>query len=235
MKVVLIYSGGLDSTVLLFDLLAAGHEVKTLSVNYGQRHARELESASAISALVKVEHKVADLRSISSLLAGSSLTSTEMAVPDGHYAEETMKATVVPNRNMIMLSVAAGWAISMKADAVAFAAHDGDHAIYPDCRAEFAEALDKAIQMADWHSVRLIRPFVGMTKANIVKRAAELRVPIEKTWSCYKGGRHHCGVCGTCVERREAFYLAAVPDPTTYLATAPTVEVMVRNNWKLSA
>jgi 7-cyano-7-deazaguanine synthase len=235
MNVVLIYSGGLDSTVLLYDLLAQGHGVKTLSVNYGQRHARELESAQAISTMVGAEHKVADLRSISALLAGSSLTSIEVAVPDGHYAEETMKTTVVPNRNMIMLSVAAGWAISTKSDAVAFAAHGGDHAIYPDCRAEFAEALDKAIQMADWHVVRLIRPFVGMTKADIARRGAELRVPFELTWSCYKGGSHHCGVCGTCVERREAFYLAGISDPTPYLPSAPTVEVMVRNDWKLSA
>lgn len=235
MKIILIYSGGLDSTVLLYHLLAEGHQVKTLAVNYGQRHAKELESAQAISALVGVEHKVADLRAISTLLAGSSLTSSEVAVPDGHYAEESMKTTVVPNRNMIMLSVAAGWAISTKSEAVAFAAHSGDHAIYPDCRSEFADALDRAIQLADWHTVKLIRPFVGMTKADIARRGAELQVPFARTWSCYKGGALHCGVCGTCVERREAFYLAGVSDPTAYLPSAPTLEAMVGNNWKLSA
>jgi 7-cyano-7-deazaguanine synthase len=235
MKVVLIYSGGLDSTVLLYDLIAKGQEVRALSINYRQRHSQELACAAAITALVGVEHRVADLRSISTLLSGSSLTSPDVPVPDGHYAEDTMKATVVPNRNMIMLSVAAGWAISTKSDAVTFAAHGGDHAIYPDCRAEFADALDKAIQLADWHSVRLIRPFVGMTKADIAKRGAELRVPFEKTWSCYKGGTHHCGVCGTCVERREAFHLAGITDPTTYYPSAPSLEEMVRNHWRLSA
>ena len=235
MKTVVIFSGGLDSTVLVYDLLATGDDLKLLSVDYGQRHAKEIEFAARTAKDLGVEHRIADLRAICPLLAGSSLTSKEVEVPHGHYAEDNMKATVVPNRNMIMLSVAAGWAISLRFDQIAFGAHAGDHAIYPDCRAEFAEALDNTIQLADWHSVRLIRPFVGMTKANIAKRAAELNVPIEKTWSCYKGSSHHCGVCGTCVERREALYLAGVVDPTTYLPSAPSVETMVRSNWRLSA
>lgn len=220
-KIIAVFSGGLDSTVLLYDLVSGGAEVKAISVNYGQRHSCELETASAICKLLRVPHEVADLRGISHLLSGSSLTSKDIAVPDGHYAEENMKNTVVPNRNMILLATAAAWAISSKFEAVAYAAHAGDHTIYPDCREEFVNALDKAVQLADWHSVHLLRPFVNMTKAQIVKRGAQLNVPFDKTWSCYKGGTQHCGTCGTCVERREAFTLAGVNDPTKYESMQP--------------
>ncbi len=220
-RTVIVFSGGLDSTVLLHHLLAEGREVLALSVHYGQRHARELEAAAAIAALAGVRHEIADLRPVAGLLAGSSLTSSDIPVPDGHYQEESMKATVVPNRNMILLALAAGWAISQKADAIAYAAHGGDHAIYPDCRPEFAEAMRHAIGLADWHRVELLRPFVTLTKADIVRRGAELGAPLGATWSCYRGGARHCGRCGTCVERREAFELAGVPDPTDYEAALP--------------
>ena len=233
MKSLVVHSGGMDSTVLLYQLLQAGDEVKALSINYGQRHSRELEAARALCAELGVEHRVADLSGLSDLLAGSALTSSDIEVPEGHYAEDNMKATVVPNRNMILLSVAAGWAISSKYDRIAYAAHSGDHAIYPDCRNEFAEASDGAIRLADWHEVSLYRPFVDMTKADIVSLGAKLGVPFEKTWSCYKGQDLHCGRCGTCVERREAFYLAGVDDPTTYAEDAPTVQEMVASDWKI--
>jgi len=144
-----------------------------------------------------------------------------------------MKATVVPNRNMILLSVAAGWAISSEFDRVAYAAHSGDHAVYPDCRNEFADALDATIRLADWREVSLYRPFVDYAKADLVKLGAELGVPFEKTWSCYKGLDLHCGRCGTCIERREAFHLAGIHDPTYYSADAPSLEEMVACNWKL--
>lgn len=234
-KTILIHSGGLDSTVLLYHLLDQDHEVATLSVNYGQRHLKELDCAASLSADLGITHEVADLSAITPLLAGSSLTSPEIEVPEGHYAEDNMKATVVPNRNMILLSVAAGWAISQKADAVAYAAHSGDHAIYPDCRTEFADAMREAIGLADWHKVELVRPFVDITKADVVKRGAELNVPFERTWSCYKGLDLHCGRCGTCVERREAFYLAGVEDPTPYAETAPSLEQLIASDWKLTA
>lgn len=233
LKIILIYSGGLDSTVLLYQLLAEGHTVYTLSVNYGQRHSKELISSAEITKELRVQHEVADLRAISHLLAGSSLTSSNIAVPEGHYAEDNMKATVVPNRNMILLALAAGWAISQKADAVAYAAHSGDHAIYPDCRTEFADAMRHAIGLADWHKVDLIRPFVEMTKADVVRRGAALGVPFAETWSCYKGQALHCGRCGTCVERREAFHLAGVADPTPYAPDAPSIESLVKSDWKI--
>lgn len=215
---VLILSGGIDSTVLLAHLLTEGREVFALSVDYGQRHRRELEAAKAICAHYGVKHQVADLRSLAPLFGANALTDSHVDVPEGHYEEASMKSTVVPNRNMLLISVAASWAMSLKASSVAYGAHGGDHAIYPDCRPAFAEALDKAIRLADWHEVALERPFVGLDKAAIVRRGAELGAPLHLTWSCYVGGDRHCGKCGTCVERKEAFAKAGVADPTAYLA-----------------
>lgn len=233
MKTVLIYSGGLDSTVLLYHLRAEGHEVHALSVDYGQRHRCELLRAADICATIDVPHHTADLSAIQPLLAGSSLTSPEIAVAEGHYTEESMKSTVVPNRNMILLAVATGHALSIHAAQVAYAAHSGDHAIYPDCRNEFADAMAAAIRLCDWNTVELIRPFVDWSKADIARRGAELDVPFEATWSCYKGGTVHCGRCGTCIERREAFDLAQVKDKTAYAADAPSLEQLRANNWHL--
>jgi len=216
MRTVLVYSGGLDSTVLLYHLRQQGHELRGLGVDYGQRHRRELEAARGNCEDLGMECRVADLRAIQPLLAGSALTG-ELAVPDGHYTDESMKLTVVPNRNMIMLSVAIGWAISLKYDAVAYAAHAGDHPIYPDCRPEFVETMARAARRCDWHEVALLTPFIARTKADIVRLGAQIGVPFERTWSCYRGGEVHCGRCGTCVERREAFRLAGVADPTLYV------------------
>lgn len=215
-KVVAIYSGGMDSTVLLYHLRSLGYEVNALSVDYGQRHRKELESARTICHASGIPHEVADLRGITHLLQGSSLTSAEVEVPEGHYAEESMKMTVVPNRNMIMLSVAIGYAISLRAKFVAYGAHAGDHTIYPDCRPEFAAAVNTAALLADWHQVELLSPFIRLTKSEIARLGAQLNVPYHLTWSCYKGGERHCGRCGTCVERAEAFSLAGLHDPTEY-------------------
>ena len=232
MKIVIVYSGGLDSTVLLYHLVAAGHEIHALSINYGQRHQCELDHAAAICTKLGIPHPTADLSSIRPLLAGSSLTSSEIEVAEGHYTEESMKSTVVPNRNMIFLAIATGHALSINADQIAYAAHSGDHAIYPDCRNDFADAMSAAIRLADWKSIDLIRPFVNWTKADIVRRAAELSVPLDQTWSCYNGGEEHCGRCGTCIERREAFHLASVDDPTAYAAGAPSLSTLRSNNWR---
>lgn len=215
---IVILSGGLDSTVLLYDLLNRGCHVRALSIDYGQRHKTELQFASRLCHALGVEHRVVDLSSIRGLIGASSQTS-DVPVPHGHYAEETMKQTVVPNRNMIMLAVAGGWAITTKSDSVSYAAHGGDRAIYPDCREEFVRPLNEALENADWHRVTISRPFLGMTKADIVERGRALGVPFVDTYSCYEGDPEaHCGRCGTCVERKEAFQLAGVADPTTYKA-----------------
>lgn len=234
MKTVLIHSGGLDSTVLLYHLLAGGDELHALSVDYGQRHRRELDCAAAICQRIGVPHRVADLASIGGLLSGSSLTSPHIEVAEGHYTEASMKSTVVPNRNMILLALATGHALSIGASRVAYAAHSGDHAIYPDCRNEFADAVASAMRLCDWQPVDLVRPFIDQTKAGIVARGAELGVPFEHTWSCYKGGELHCGRCGTCIERREAFHLAGVPDPTAYAPDAPELDTLIANQWHLT-
>ena len=234
MKTVLIYSGGLDSTVLLYHLLHEGQSVRALSVDYGQRHACELTQAAAICAARQVPFQRADLSGIRPLLAGSSLTSDEIPVAEGHYTEASMKSTVVPNRNMLLLALATSYALSTGAETVAYAAHHGDHAIYPDCRPEFADAAATAIERCDWNEVRLIRPFVNWSKADIARRGVALKVPFEQTWSCYKGGERHCGRCGTCIERREAFDLAGIDDPTPYEAAAPDVATLRQNNWHLS-
>jgi 7-cyano-7-deazaguanine synthase len=233
MKIILIYSGGLDSTVLLYHFHMEGHVVYALSVDYGQRHRCELTFAEEICRRLKVNHKVADLSPILPLLAGSSLTSPDIEVAEGHYTHASMKSTVVPNRNMILLSIATGYALSVGAEKVAYAAHSGDHAIYPDCRNEFADAMAEAIRLCDWKTIELLRPFVGWTKADIVRRGAALGVPFEKTWSCYKGESVHCGRCGTCIERREAFDLANLEDPTRYAEDAPETATLRANNWQL--
>jgi 7-cyano-7-deazaguanine synthase len=164
-----------------------------------------------------VPHRVVDLRDVGAALSGSALTD-DVAVPDGHYAEETMRITVVPNRNAIMLAVAFGMAAAQKAGAVAAAVHGGDHFIYPDCRPGFVAAF-QAMQDAaleGYAAVTLWTPYVQGSKADIVRDGARLGVPFAETWSCYKGGARHCGRCGTCVERREAFHLAGAADPTGY-------------------
>lgn len=217
-RTVVILSGGIDSTVLLAQLLSERRELHALSVDYGQRHHRELQAAREICDHYEVPHRIADLRALAPLFGANALTDGNVSVPEGHYEEEGMKATVVPNRNMLLIAVAAAWAMSLKASSVAYGAHGGDHAIYPDCRPAFADALDQAIRLADWHEVCLERPFVGMDKTAIVRRGAELGVPFALTWSCYVGGARHCGRCGTCVERKEAFAKAKVTDPTVYAA-----------------
>lgn len=212
-KAVVLYSGGMDSTVLLWSLLPGA---KALLCDYGQRHSKELARARAICGKYGIEHETAHLQGISHLLNKGSQSGRE-AVPDGHYAEESMKVTIVPNRNAIMLAVACGWAVSTGCRRVFFAAHAGDHAIYPDCRREFIDAFDKAMGLGNaWDPVEIVAPFADMTKAEIARRGFELGAPLEMTWSCYKGGELHCSKCGTCVERKEAFQLAGVEDPTVY-------------------
>lgn len=228
-KIVVITSGGLDSTVLLYSLIHQGHDVRALSVNYGQRHRLELQFAKKQAVVYKrVPYVQVDFIDLASVLPGSSQTDLTVKVPEGHYTEENMKATVVPNRNMILLAIAIGHAIAHKCESVAYAAHAGDHAIYPDCRPEFVDALNGAARLCDFHPVEIIRPFINLTKAQIVTKGLGLGVPFEDTYSCYQGLRIHCGRCGTCVERREAFHLAGFPDPTVYDRSAPTIDEMYR-------
>lgn len=215
-----LLSGGMDSTTLAHYLRSQGvKELHCLSVNYGQRHEVEVLYATFQARVVQaVQHRVVDLRSLGNLLGGSALTSPKVAVPEGHYAAESMRSTVVPNRNMIMLSIAAGYASTRKLDLVGYAAHAGDHFIYPDCRPPFVDALRTTLEyaMEGFHVPRLVAPFLNLTKAQIVTVGDSLGIRWDRTWSCYNGRERHCGKCGTCVERREAFAVAGVKDPTPY-------------------
>lgn len=217
MKTLVICSGGLDSVSLAYSVASRGALSRLVSFDYGQRHRKELDYAALCAARLKVPHHIIDMRPIGAALTGSALTD-DIDVPDGHYAEETMRITVVPNRNAIMLTIAYGIAAAKGETAVATAVHGGDHFIYPDCRPGFTEAFDKMQRAAleGYADVALFTPFVHRSKADIVTEGARVNAPFAETWSCYKGGAHHCGRCGTCVERREAFHLAGVEDPTIY-------------------
>lgn len=220
MKTVVTLSGGLDSTVLAAYLLNKElHEIRTVSFSYGQRHERaELMAARNVASALGVPHTVLSLNGVTGRYdpASSQLLAANTAeqVPEGHYAEDNMKATVVPGRNLLMVAAATGYAASHGYTAVAMAAHSGDHPIYPDCRPEFLMAAAEATHLG--YDVHLIFPFADRTKAEIAALGQTLNAPMELTWSCYNGGALHCGRCGTCVERAEAFHLAGVKDPTAY-------------------
>jgi 7-cyano-7-deazaguanine synthase len=217
---VVCVSGGLDSTVLAYWLRGKGIELSLVSVNYGQRHRVELRYAAGVAGAIGARHYEVDLAGYGAMLTGSALTDACVAVPDGHYTHESMRATVVPNRNAIMLDLAVGLAIATGAEAVAFGAHVGDHAIYPDCRTPFLDAYRQAVAVANEGFLptgfTVEAPFARLSKGDIVAVGASLSVPFSQTWSCYRGGRVHCGRCGTCVERREAFTTAGFADPTEY-------------------
>lgn len=205
MKAICVLSGGMDSTTLLYHLVAKSYDVKAVSFDYGQRHKKELDYAARTCAKLRVPHKLIDISSVNQLLQGSALTSPEVEVPKGHYADETMKSTVVPNRNMIMLAIAGGYAVAEEAHFLAIAVHGGDHAIYPDCRPEFVAAFEKALLAGNYHQVQMYAPYLHATKADIVREGKKLGIDYEAdTWSCYEGGDEPCGACGTCVERLEA-------------------------------
>lgn len=217
MKAVVIVSGGLDSTTLLYWVLDQGYEPYVLSFDYGQRHRKELSYARRTCEKLDAPHTVVDLRGVQALLRGSALTCREVEVPEEHYTHESQKLTIVPNRNAIMLNIAIGYAVSIGAGKVFYAAHYNDRAIYPDCRWEFVESLNVSAKLAnDNPRLEVVAPFIHKTKAEIVSLGRELGVPFEDTWSCYKGGDKACGVCGTCRERIEAFQMNNLRDPVEY-------------------
>jgi len=220
MHVVTVVSGGMDSVTLAEFLHAEGHQQTIVSVDYGQRHRKELRMAELCAERLIAPWILLELPQLGALLSGSALTDPSVPVPDGHYAEESMRSTVVPNRNAILLSIAMGTAVAKGADALAIAAHAGDHFVYPDCRPEFFDALEVAFLEGNQgfavEGFGIMRPFIHKTKTDIAALGAQLGVPWDLTWSCYRGDVYHCGTCGTCVERREAFHDAGVDDPTAY-------------------
>ncbi len=211
---ILILSGGLDSTTLLYDY--KDRIALAISFDYGSNHnAKEIPFARMHCERLGIKHLVIPLEFMGQYFR-SSLLSGDDAIPEGHYADENMKSTVVPFRNGIMLAVATGMAESNKLQYVMMANHGGDHTIYPDCRPEFVEAFDNAAHAGTYNGVRLLSPYCNMTKGQIAARGKELGLNYAETWSCYRGGDKHCGKCGTCVERKEALAAAGIDDPTEY-------------------
>jgi 7-cyano-7-deazaguanine synthase len=222
---VVLLSGGMDSTVLATDLVRnidtqrdmwqgpGSDRVSAISIDYGQRHVRELAAADAVARTLGIEHRVIDAASVGRGLA-SALTDPDRPVPEGHYAEESMAATVVPGRNLLFAAIAIAHAASTGHGTVALAVHAGDHPVYPDCRPEFTSMVSTLAEGT--YGVRVAAPYVRMSKAEICAWGSQVGAPLGLSWSCYQGGDFHCGRCGTCVERAEAFHLAKVPDPTTY-------------------
>ena len=212
---ILILSGGMDSVTLLYD--CQERIALAISFDYGSNHnAREIPFARMHCERLGIPHLVIPLDFMSTYFR-SSLLSGAQDIPEGHYADENMKSTVVPFRNGIMLAIATGMAESNDLSYVMMANHGGDHTIYPDCRPEFVEAFDAAAHAGTYNGVHLLSPYCNLTKGQIAARGRELGINYAETWSCYKGGDKHCGRCGTCIERKEALAEAGIPDPTEYL------------------
>lgn len=210
----IIVSGGMDSITMLYeykDSIALG-----ISFDYGSNHnAKEIPLAELHCKRLGIEHITINLEFMAKYFKSSLLEGAE-AIPEGHYADENMKSTVVPFRNGIMLAIATGLAESRNLTKVLMANHGGDHAIYPDCRPEFVEAIDKAAAAGTYVGVRIVTPYTSITKSDIARRGKALGIDYSETWSCYKGGEVHCGKCGTCVERIEALRDAGIEDNTVY-------------------
>lgn len=200
MKTLVILSGGLDSTTVLHKLNADGHEVGAISFDYGQKHSKELEFARYWGEKHGIPHSIVRLDNI---FSGSALTN-DKPMPLTDYSVESMKATIVPNRNMVMLSIAISKAISGGYDAVAYGAHAGDRDVYPDCRHEFVNAMRHAAALCDWQQIQLLTPLLNMTKSEVVVLARSLGFDLKRTWSCYEGHDIPCGRCGACRARIEA-------------------------------
>ena len=211
---IIIVSGGMDSVTLLYDFkdrIALG-----ISFDYGSNHnAKEIPFARWHCEQLGIEHITIDLAFMPQYFKSSLLEGSD-AIPEGHYADENMKSTVVPFRNGIMLSIAAGIAESRGLKYVMMANHGGDHTIYPDCRAEFVEAMSEATKAGTFPGIEILAPYTNITKADIARKGKELGIDYSKTWSCYKGEDVHCGKCGTCVERKEALRDAGIEDTTIY-------------------
>ena len=211
-----ILSGGMDSGILMYEAINSEYEVEAIGFNYGQRHVTELDYAKRLCDDIDICFDIVDIQSITPFIGGSALTD-DIEVPKGHYEDLSMKATVVPNRNAIMLSIAFGIAKARGFGFVGAGMHAGDHAVYPDCRPEFVNAFQSMQLVAMDEPVTLWTPWIGVDKTHIAKRGFALGFPFEESWSCYEGKLIHCGECGTCVERKEAIG-GEGNDPTEYYA-----------------
>ena len=216
-KAVVIYSGGMDSFTVLNKAVFEGLEVYALTFDYGQKHVKEVDFARNVCSAMGITHKIIDITAINELISGSSLTSN-IEVPEGHYADENMKSTVVPNRNMILLSLAVGYATSIKTSKVYFGAHGGDHHVYPDCRPDFVKKMNDVCAVANYDFVEVVTPYLTSNKTEILRDGLKMNLDYSLTWTCYNGREKACGRCGSCVERLEAFEENQAKDPLAYEA-----------------
>lgn len=214
-KVVVIYSGGMDSFTVLHKALQEGKDVLALSFNYGQRHVKELDVAANVCKNHNIPHKIVDITAMNDLMSGSSLTD-DIDIPESEYDEASMKSTVVPNRNMILLSLAIGYAVSNDAGAVYYGAHSGDHDIYPDCRPEFVRQMDVVSKLANYEPVAVHAPYLDVDKNAILTDGLAMGLDYSNTWTCYNGRDKACGKCGACQERLAAFAANGIDDPVAY-------------------
>jgi 7-cyano-7-deazaguanine synthase len=215
---VVIYSGGMDSFTVLHRALREGLTVHALSFDYGQRHTRELDIARQVCTALGLPHQVVDIRAIHGLIDNSALTNPDQPMPQGDYATDNLRATVVPNRNMILLSLAIAKAVNIGARRVDYGAHGGDHVLYPDCRPEFVEAMNHVAGIASFEPVQLHAPYLFAGKADILREGLAMGLDYGQTWTCYEGQELACGVCGSCRERLAAFATNGVTDPLIYSA-----------------
>ncbi|MCA1770665.1 MAG: 7-cyano-7-deazaguanine synthase QueC [Halomonas sp.] len=215
-RTVVIYSGGMDSYTVLHRALREGLDVNALSFDYGQRHVRELEVAERVCHELGVPHQVVDIRAIHGLIDNSALTDASLTLPEGDYGEENLSATVVPNRNMILLALAIAKAVNIGAGRVDYGAHGGDHVLYPDCRPEFVDAMNSVAGIANFEAVEIHAPYLRATKAQILAEGLAMGLDYADTWTCYRGEALACGRCGSCRERLAAFAAQGVNDPIAY-------------------
>lgn len=215
-KVIVLLSGGMDSVTALYHAVENYEVISGLSFDYGAKHNdKEIPFAKWHCERFNIPHQIVEAKFIGDLFTSSLLIGDEK-IPEGHYEDEVMKKTVVPFRNGIMLSIACGYAESIGAAGVLIAAHSGDHAIYPDCRNNFMESMGEAMRLGTYEGIELIAPFIKIDKTEIARIGNSFGLDFAQTWSCYKGHDLHCGLCGTCIERKEAFALAGLDDPTVY-------------------
>lgn len=214
-KAVVIYSGGMDSFTILQRAYKDGYDLYPLTFDYGQKHSKEIDYARRVCDELNLPHRIIDITAINQLLQSSSLTS-DKSIPEGHYEADNMKSTVVPNRNMILLSLAIGYAVDIGASKVFYGAHSGDHAIYPDCRPEFVRAMNAVTSIANYEPVEIVTPYLQGDKISILRDGLAMGLDYGKTWTCYNGREKACGKCGSCVERLEAFTLNNSVDPLLY-------------------
>jgi len=217
-KVVVIYSGGMDSYTVLHKAIEEGLTPVALTFDYGQRHVKEIQIASEVCESLAINHKIIDITAINQLIGGSSLTDSSIEVATGDYDNNNMVNTVVPNRNMILLSLAVGYAVSIGAEKVYYGAHSGDHEIYPDCRPIFVEKMNEVAAVANYEKTEIHSPYLKSDKVGILKDGLRMGLDYSKTWTCYNGREKACGECGSCKERLEAFAKNGLSDPISYEA-----------------